>query len=135
MSPAFCRLWAHVSPHLPQPQTDHDALVIVIHHARTQALSMAFKLRAYSHRWLTERGLPSGLPDILRPAAERVYPRIVTGVGIAVKPTSPRRAQEAIALRGAMSDAVAEAYADGRTEPEYVKMRMSEARERFLGLL
>jgi len=124
------KLWAHVSPHLPQPQDDDQALV-TIHHARTQAQSLPLKLRAYSHRWLTERSLPSGLPDELKPSAERLYPRIVSAVGIAVKPFR-QSADHAKALQGAMSDAVADAYADGRQEPEFVKARMREARDKFL---
>jgi hypothetical protein len=124
------RLWAHVSPHLPQP-SESQAL-IAIHHARTQTNSIELKYRAYSHRWLRERGYPSGLPDELKPAAERLYPRIVDGVGIAVKAMSEHRKAEAIALRGAMSDAVADAYANGNKEPEFVKARMREARDKFL---
>jgi hypothetical protein len=50
------RLWAEVSPHLPQPRDDADALA-TCHLARTATRSMPFPLRAYSHQWLLERGL------------------------------------------------------------------------------
>lgn len=124
------RLWAHIAGHLPQPSTDREALT-AIHHARTIAESMTLKLRAYSHRWLLDNGFPSGLPDRLKPSAERLYPRVVSAVGIAVMATSPRRKAEAKAIERAMSDAVLEAYADGKTDPAFVGQRMSEARARF----
>lgn len=122
------KLWAHLSPHLPQPVSDLDALK-VMHMARTHAASVKFRLRAYSHHWLTEHGLPSGLPDHLRPRAERMYPRIVDAVGIAVKSRLPDLRLE---LETAMSAAVMEAYADNRKDPSFVKARMMEARERVL---
>jgi hypothetical protein len=88
-------------------------------------------MRAYSHSWLCERGLPSALPDHLKPKADRLYPRVVEAVGVSVKDLSGRRREYARRLEMAMADAVAEAYADGRREPEFVKARMQEARERF----
>lgn len=124
------RLWLHVSPHLPQPATDVDAL-ISIHHARTSAKSVPFHLRAYSHRWLVDNGYPSGMPDELKPKAERIYPRVVSAVGIAVKATSLRRRESALAIRDAMSYAVAEAYADGKTDSAFISQRMKEARARI----
>lgn len=127
-------LWAHVSPHLPQPQTDDEARV-TIHHARTQAQSLPIKARAYSHAWLTERGLPSGLPDELKPAAERLYPRVADAVGISVNTKSELLRPIVEPVRGAMSDAVLEAYADGRTDPAFVRARMHEARTRTISRL
>lgn len=124
------RLWGEVCPHLPLPTTD-EAMLVALHIARTQAASIKFSLRAYSHRWLTERALPSGLPDWLKPRAERMYPVIADAVGISVN-TSPRRRELGNAVRTAMSDAVMEAYADGRRDPTFVKDRMMEARERVL---
>lgn len=123
-------LWAHVSPHLAQPGSDAEALA-TIHRARTETKSIPLRLRAYSHRWLTERGIPSGLPDIFKPTAERMYPRVVDAVGIGVR-NDRRHLPLTSAIVSAMSDAVAECYADGRKEPEFVKMRMGEARERVL---
>lgn len=130
-------LWAHVFPHLHQPADDEQAL-IMLHHARTQAESVRFRLRAYSHAWLTERALPSGLPDRLRPRAERIYPRIVEGVGISVRARSPEMAPLADAVHRAMQDAVEDAYAEGRTDPVFVRKRMFDARagvrQKLLGI-
>jgi hypothetical protein len=119
-------IWATVAPHLPVPPTDELTLV-AIHRARTQAESVRFPLRAYSHRWLEERGLPSGLPDALRPKAERMYPVVAEAVGISVTSSVPGLAK---AVQGAMSEAVLDAYASGRREPEFVKARMLDARDR-----
>lgn len=121
------RLSAHVMPHLPQPKSDAQALVS-IHHARTQSVWIRLPLRAYSHRWLLERGLPSGLPDELKPSAERLYPQKTAAVGISVNSKYPVVQR---AIHGAMRDAVLETYADGHAEqPEIVKARMMEARAR-----
>ena len=125
--PGIRRLWAHVAPHLPQPANDEAAL-ITLHIARTQAESVPFHLRAYSHRWCIDHGHPSGLPDNLKPAADRIYPCIAEGVGIAVKASSPERQKLAMIVRGAMEDAVQEAYADRKTDPDHVRERMFRAR-------
>jgi hypothetical protein len=126
-----CDLWFAVSPHLPQPKNNEEAL-ITLHHARTQASSIPARLRCYSHAWLLERGLPSGLPDHLKPKADRMYPREVKAVGVAVGTLSqlPEFIERARAIQKAMSDAVAEAYADGVTDPDIVKARMGAARLR-----
>lgn len=121
-------LWAHVSPHLPQPQSDADALM-ALHNARTQTGSLALKLRVYSHRWLLERGLPSALPDALKPSAERLYPRVVESVGISVNFRSPALRPITELVRGAMEDAVNDAYAADRKEPAFLTARMAEAKE------
>ena len=98
----------------------------MLHHARTQS-PLDLKLRAYSHRWLLDRGLPSGLPDELKPKAERLYPVKVEAVGISINgggifaPVIPL-------IRGAMEDAVLECFADGHKETEIVRPRMFEAR-------
>jgi hypothetical protein len=93
---------------------------------------MHFRLRAYSHRWLLDHGLPSGLPDELKPLAERMYPVKAEGVGISVNMRSPILKPIAGIVRQAMSDAVMDAYAERRTEPPFVKTRMQEAREKVL---
>jgi hypothetical protein len=121
-----CELWFHVAPGLPQPRNNEEALV-TLHHARTQAHSIPHRLRCYSHAWLRERGLPSGLPDGLRAKADRMYPRRVEAVGIAVKALSGDH-ERARAVERAMSDAVAECYAAGVTDPVVVKARMDAAR-------
>lgn len=120
--------WRVQAPHLPQPETRADA-EIVMHRARTEAESVSFKARAYSHRWLCERAIPSGLPDDLKPKAERIYPRVVSAVGISVKTASPILKPIAAEVEKAMADAVEDMYADGRTDPALVKARMAEVRQ------
>ena len=127
---AAIRLWPAVFPHSPLPSGPEEIL-LVLHFARTKTEALAFRMRAYSHSWLCERGLPSALPDHLKPKADRLYPRVVEAVGVSVKDLSGRRREYARRLEMAMADAAAEAYADGRREPEFVKARMQEARERF----
>lgn len=121
--------WRQVAPHLPQPET-REAAEIAMHRARTESATVSFRARAYSHAWLIERKLPSGLPDALKPAAEQLHPRIVTGVGIMIKSASPMMRPAALEVQKAMSDAVANAYAEGNEEPVFVRARMAEARER-----
>jgi hypothetical protein len=128
------RIWSSANPHLPRPANDAEA-EIVMHRARTEAISVSFQRRAYSHRWLTERGLPSGLPNELKPKAERLYPVIVEAVGISVITTSKFMRTAALEIRQSMSDAVAEAYADGRTDADFVKTRMQEARAKSVAQL
>lgn len=124
-------IWGRTFPHLPVPKTD-ELVLVTIHRARTQAESIAFRLRAYSHRWLEERGLPSGLPDELKPKAERIYPVVIGAVGVAVKSQFPAVAN---GVRGAMEHAVLDAC-DGRAEKlvkldqGLVRGRMLEARDR-----
>jgi hypothetical protein len=124
----MCDLWFHVSPHLPQPKNNDEALT-TLHYARTQAESIPVKQRCYSHSWLCERGLPSGLPDRLRSKADRLYPHEVRAVGIAVKAMSAANEPRARAIEKAMSDAVLECYADGVTDTDAIKARMNAARD------
>jgi hypothetical protein len=123
-------LMGWLAPGTSRPHTWNEAEA-TFHYARTAAESVQFKYRAYSHRWLVERAMPSGLPDWLRPRAERLCPRIVEGVGIAVAGPVYRRAL-ASALRAAMENAVMECYAYGETEPAFVRARMAEARSKVL---
>lgn len=122
------RIWKRVAPNMPQPETDGDAAV-VMHRARSEAETISFDARAWSHRWLEERAFPSGLPDQLKPRAERIYPRTVGAVGISIN-VSPYLKPAAIEVRHAMENAVEDAYADGRTDPAFVSQRMEEARAR-----
>jgi hypothetical protein len=115
------RLDQHLMPHLRE-LSDGEVL-ITIHVARTVSSLVPIKLRAYSHRWLLDRGYPSKLPDHLKPRAERLYPVVVDAVGVMV-----RGSPIAGLVQNAMSDAVLECYADNRKEPEFVKARMQEAR-------
>jgi hypothetical protein len=79
-----------------------------------------------------DHNLPSGLPDNLKPKAERIYPRVVEGVGIAVKATSNWLRPVVSIIREAMNNAVLEAYADKRTEPQFIKNRIMEARSNIV---
>lgn len=118
------KAWAAAFPAYP-PLGDDGSVLKLLHYARTSAESMRLQERAYSHRWLLERGFPSGLPDHMRPSAERMYPRVEGCVGIST------RTQSALAreVRGAMEYAVEETYADGhRHHPHVVKARMMERR-------
>jgi len=124
-------LWKYVHPELPELENDEVTLV-TLHMARTGAKSIPFKLRAWSHSWLTEHGLESNLPDNLRPRAERMYSRIVTAVGVSVMAMSESSKDLAVAIEKAMSDAVLECYAEGKTDPEVVKARMQAAREKIM---
>lgn len=120
--------WRNASPHLPQPESREQA-EIVMHRARTEAESLPIDKRAYSHRWLCDRGLPSGLPDNLKPRAERIYPRVVEAVGISVNARSEMLKPLAREVERAMADAVEEAYADGRTDAGFIKARMAEVKD------
>jgi len=91
---------------------------------------LTLKQRAYSHRWLLDHGYPSGLPDGLKPSAERLYPKVVEAVGIAVKGSSPIGRQVAPLVQASMQNAVLEAYADKKTDPAFVKARMMDARDK-----
>src|SRR4029077_10199725 len=113
------RLDQHLMPHLKE-LSDGEVL-ITIHLARTLSSLIPFRLRAWSHRWLLDHGYPSRLPDHLRPRAERIYPKIIDAVGIAVKAGNDLFKPVAGMVRDAMSDAVLECYADNRKEPEFVK--------------
>lgn len=121
------RLWATTNAHLHQPTSD-DEMAIVLHHARTQSDQVPLKARAYSHAWLRERSLPTGLPDALKPAAERLYPVIVDAVAISCRASSALMAPIVGLVRGAMEDAVQDAYAEGRKDVPFVRARMQEAR-------
>jgi hypothetical protein len=126
--PLVRKMAAHIWPQYPHAKTDAEALAHA-HHARTQ-MPIAFALRAYSHAWLMERSLPSGLPDHMRRRAERMYPVTVNSVGISVRGSSELGRSVAPVIRNAMEYAVNEAYADGhKDEPKVVKGRMMEARK------
>ena len=126
------RISEKAEPHLPR-LTD-DQAEIVMHDARTRARSMPLSKRLWSHRWLTERGHESGLPDRLRPSAEQLTPRIVSAVGISYQ----NRLEDdlpgitaAIGLK--MCEAVQEAEADGKLEDSiFVRARIAEARSKTL---
>lgn len=122
------KLSKFVNPHLPQPKTDAEAET-ALHMARVQTENVSLDKRAYSHKWLMERGLPSMLPDRLKASAERLYPRVASAVGISVNMRDPDMKPVANAIEQAMSDAVEDAYAHRNEDPVFVKARMEEARK------
>lgn len=129
------RYWAEKAPNMPQPKSAEEA-EIVMHRARTEAESVAFRHRAYSHAWLCERCLPSGLPDRLKPSAEKLYPVEKLGVMISVNFKSRWMKPAANEVRGAMEHAVLEAEADGLlANSAHVSARMADAREKTMRAL
>lgn len=120
---------------MPQPESP-EAAEIVMHRARTEAESVSLRARAYSHAWLLERALPSGLPDALRPRAQRLYPVVALAVGISVGFRSPWMRGAEAEVRGAMENAVLDAQAEGRlSDAPFVKARMDEAKARTMRAL
>lgn len=127
--------WHHHAPNMPQPKS-RDQTEIVMHRARTEAASVSPRARSYSHAWLRERSLPSGLPDEMKPHADRMYPVTVLAVGISVNARSPWMQPAMIEVRGAMEHAVLDAEVDGRlADAPFVKARMDEARQRTMRAL
>lgn len=137
-------LWAHVAPHLPQPNGDYEVQVMM-HMARTQSESIALNLRVYSHQWLLANGLPSQLPDRFKPVADRAHNGFALGVGIAMVTDDPAQIADpqlraeveqkrkiAKMVQRAMGDAVEEAFAEGRKDTPFLRQRMGDARERVL---
>jgi len=122
-----CKLWEQVAPNLPQPKNADDARVIM-HHACTVAGNVAVRSRFYSHRWLIDHGYPSGLPDELKPKAERMFPKVIDAVGIACGTASEAMKPLVSHVRGAMENVVLDHYADGVKDPKIIKPRMMEAR-------
>jgi hypothetical protein len=113
---------------MPQPKSDHDAM-ITLHMARTSMSSLTKRQRYYSHRWLLDHNCMSMLPDEEKPSAERMYPQVVSSVGISVNSGSDLVKPIIPLVRGAMEDAVQEAYSDGRRDDiPHIRTRMAEAR-------
>lgn len=123
------KLWAETHPHLAQPQDDYEMLV-TLHNARTQSASVPADKRLYSHRWLTERGLASSLPEDMKPRPERVELRYVDSVCIGIV-SEPGSFLAPIwgAVQKRMEARVAEVQADGEADPERIKALMLAARD------
>ena len=98
-------LWRMVAPEMPQSAADRD-VEISIHYARTQSDWLRITQRFYSHRWLLDHAMLSGLPDHLRPSAERMYPRVVSAVGISINAQSAWLKPIVPLVRGAIENAV-----------------------------
>lgn len=130
------RLWAAAMPNMPQPKNDKEVLA-TLHLARTAAASMPATARLYSHDWLLDHNLPSHMPEEMLPPSRRSEKRIVETVGISVNTGMAELKPVAQAIEQSMSDAVADAYAESRTDVEFVRARMAEAgaktRKKLLG--
>lgn len=122
-------LWQIIAPNAPQPKNDYEAMA-TLHMARTQMKVLTLRQRYYSHRWLLDHNMISLLPDQERPAAERMYPQVVSGVGLAIKTMSDLMKPIVPIVRSAMENAIHEAYADGRKDDiPHIKQRMAEAKK------
>lgn len=111
------RLWQHVSPHLPQPKDDREALH-TLHLARVRVETLPPKMRQYSQDWLD---------------AETARLKVSCGVGISIEAPIHRRTQAAetrAAMSGAVTDSI-KAGIDIDTEAAEVRLRMNKAREKL----
>lgn len=122
------RLHRHMSPHLPQPANDREALAS-LHVARTQCGAIPLRARAYSHRWLLDHGLPSYLPDRLKPMADRLYPRVTEGVIVSATAHSELFKPVAGMIQDAMVEVAEDTYATDKAV-DGIKLRadLREAR-------
>lgn len=123
-------LWNYISPNIRVPEDDADVL-IQIHMARTATERIPFRFRAYSHKWLTERTIPSFLPDEMKPRAERMYPRIVSAVGVCVATIGNKKNDYHHAVSTALCDVVENFYADGVEDPVLIKAAMKEVHDKL----
>jgi len=114
------KFWATYFPDAPQP-VNYAETRAMLHVARTAAKSSKLADRLYSHHWLSERQLPSKLPDDYKPWWEGTVIR--SGVGIVVKATSHFQGR-AEAIQKAMEDAVLEMYDAGIEDPAQVSKHM-----------
>jgi hypothetical protein len=120
------RLWAHVSPHLPQP-SGAEAL-IQLHIARCEARYFPKKAKDYSLSWLAEQGYQkidgqwvSGVPS---PKA------VAEAVGISSRSASGYVLPINKKIMRYMEDALLNTMAKGVTEPLVQKDAMLKARDK-----
>ena len=127
------KIYGTVFPKMPAPKDVEEAWV-VLHQARTGAESVRLEKRLYSHAWLVERRLKSSLPDELRPPKQRVFPIIVSAVGVAVKAFSSRadRVEEAASLERVMARAAGDMIRDGIFDRARIAPVMWAARDAFI---
>lgn len=109
------KLHAHMNPHLPPPGDDRLVLA-TMHHARTQMKTLPLRMRAYSHAWLLAHNRPSGLPDMLKPRAERLYPRVVGATGFSAMFTSRVLRPIRAPVEEAVSEVILDAYATDKVD-------------------
>lgn len=121
------KIWAEAFPNMPQPTLKQAE--VMLHQARTAAMTVPLEKRLYSHSWLDERGHESKLPDDLRP--EPKGPVIIPAVGVSVNTTSKRkdRREEAKYVEKIMADAAGDAMLSGVTDPARISKIMWQARD------
>jgi hypothetical protein len=121
-------IWRHVAPHL---SAGNDSEVLAaMHLARTSAATVPSNLRCYSHAWLIDHSFPSNLPDNLKAKADRLYPRVVEGVGISVNFSADAFKPAAPIIARVMSDAAHDIYADNsHPDAGLVRVRLAEVRK------
>lgn len=129
------KIWVHVFPNMPLPGNEEETLM-VIHMTRTATERLPFRFRAYSHRWLMERqannpAIRSLLPDDLKPRAERMYPRVVSAVGICVATFGNKKTDYHHHVSTKLCELVADMYADGIEDPVVIKARMKELHDKL----
>lgn len=123
--------WESIFPKLPR--CADSQILTMLHIARTRVPGIAPRLRVHSHEWLLDRGLPSFLPDEMKPKCEQAGPRVVTGVGISINFRNPILKPIGAQVERAMSDAVLEAAADGKlNDAAHVRGRMMDAKTRTI---
>jgi hypothetical protein len=125
------RVWRMIAPDQPQPES-REAAEAAMHLARTQTEGLEFVYRGVSHMWLTERGLPSMLPDHLRPSLDRVEQRIEARTGVAVMASSEYMKPVAKEVEKAMAAAAGECHGNGTDDPEIIRAQMEQAKSRTL---
>jgi len=107
------------APHLPQPESDWQALY-VMHLSRVRMLHISPQQKRYSEHWLRE----------IAPKT-----RIAAAVGIAVKARNAESAERASDVQAAMSEAVIAAVKEGidiEIEVPEVHRRMKLARAKIV---
>jgi hypothetical protein len=105
-----------------------DLAEIGMHICITAAETLPEQHRLWSHRWLTERGLETMLPDHLLP----IPPTIVSAVGISVNFHADWDLGKDVEQR--MADKVAEMYADGDIDPALVSREITDLRVNLIGI-
>jgi len=120
------RLWSHSHSHLPQ--VSEKEAEKMLHLARCGTGTLPLKLRAYSHRWLVERNIPSPLPDEIRPECERLYPRIADSVALCFRASNPAFKEVAAYAQHKASLAVEEMWAENDKDPLRVRNRIKEVK-------
>lgn len=122
------KLWTQVAPHLPQPKGEFEALA-TMHYARTTMDILPNRARFYSHRWLLDHNQMSGLPDELKPSAERMFPVVTRSVGVSMNGKSDLTRPIIPIVRSAVEVAIMEVYADKKQDDiPLLKRHMNEAK-------